>query len=178
MSQIPLLTESGSRVRGASKYVLPRVESRWAGRPRAKPTHRWPPAAAPMEVRLLSVRQPGMGHTNKLSIDGLSCEMVRTGPGIGSAHRPHCRPCLCLLQQPSPTDGRAVVLLNKADWPVPVSLDVPLKHLAVGSQARFSRSRSPPRCARHTLSHVAGRERVRPSAGLRQPLGLARREGG
>ena len=65
----------------------------------------WPPAAAPMEVRLLSVRQPGMGHTNKLSIDGLSCEMVRTGPGIGLSAPPSL-PALPVLVAATFADGR------------------------------------------------------------------------
>ena len=62
-----------------------------------------------MEARVLAVRRP-LQH-ERCSIEGIRCEM-----------------------DVSPSEGKASVLLRKADWPDHVSLEMPLRHLVPGSQ--------------------------------------------
>ena len=89
---------------------------------------------AMMEARVLGVRRP-LQH-ERFSIEGILCEMVRLHSRAVplQQHLPISALAFARWQDVSPSEGKASVLLRKADWPDHVSLEMPLRHLVSGSQ--------------------------------------------
>ena len=87
-----------------------------------------------MEARVLGVRRP-LQH-ERFSIEGILCEMVRLHSRAVplQQHFPISALAFARWQDVSPSEGKASVLLRKADWPDHVSLEMPLRHLVPGSQ--------------------------------------------